>query len=343
MYPFKPIRYRFLDLGTDMWRREFISLLGSAAAWPLAARAQQPSMPVIGYLSARSPADTSHLVDAFRRGLRETGFIEGQNVAIEYRWGFGDHNQLPKLAEELVRKPVTLLVTTGGESAALAAKAATSSIPIAFIIGGDPVAMGLAASLNRPGGNATGISILTSNLEPKRLEFLRELVPQASIIGALLDPNFPPFATQLRDMREAAHSLGAQVREFTASSDTEVDAAFEGVAQRGIGAISIAAGPFFDTRRDRLVSLAARYKVPTMYHFREFTEAGGLMSYGVDSRVTYRQIGVYAGGILTGEKPGDLPVRQPIKFELIINLKTAKALGLTVPLTLQVAADEVLE
>src|ERR1700730_1383635 len=262
MYPFKPIRYRFLDLGTDLWRREFISLLGSAAAWPLAARAQQPSMPVIGYLSARSPADTSHLVDAFRRGLRETGFIEGQNVAIEYRWGFGDHNQLPKLAEELVRKPVTLLVTTGGESAALAAKAATSSIPIAFIIGGDPVAMGLAASLNRPGGNATGISILTSNLEPKRLEFLRELVPQASIIGALLDPNFPPFATQLRDMREAAHSLGAQVREFTASSDTEVDAAFEGVAQRGIGAISIAAGPFFDTRRDRLVSLAARYKVP---------------------------------------------------------------------------------
>jgi putative tryptophan/tyrosine transport system substrate-binding protein len=328
-----------------MKRREFISLIGgAAAAWPLAASAQHsPTMPVIGYLSARSPADTSHLVDAFRRGLRETGFIEGQNVAIEYRWGFGEHNQLAKLAEELVRKPVTLLVTTGGESAALAAKAATSSIPIAFIIGGDPVALGLAASLNRPGGNATGISILTLNLEPKRLEFLRELVPQATIIGALLDPKFQPFATQLHDIREAAQSLGVQVRELSASTDAEIDAAFEGIAQRGIGAISIAAGPLFDTRRDRLVSLAARYKVPTMYHFREFTEAGGLMSYGVDSRATYRQIGVYAGGILTGERPGDLPVRQPIKFELVINLKTAKALGLTIPLTLQVAADEVLE
>jgi putative ABC transport system substrate-binding protein len=325
-------------------RREFITLLGGAAAtWPLAARAQQPAMPVVGYLSARSPADTAHLVDAFRRGLKETGFIEGQNVAIEYRWALGDHSQLPRLAAELVQKAVALFVTTGGESAALAAKAATSAIPIAFIIGGDPIKLGLVTTYNRPGGNATGISILTANLEPKRLELLRELVPQAGIIGGLLDPNFPPFETQLHDLREAAPALGVEVQELRASTDAEIDAAFDSIAQRRIGAIVIAAGPFFDTRRDRLVTLAARYKVPTMYHFREFTEAGGLMSYGVDARVIYRQIGVYAGGILNGEKPSNLPVRQPIKFELVINLKTAKALGLAVPLTLQVAADEVIE
>jgi putative tryptophan/tyrosine transport system substrate-binding protein len=326
-----------------MRRREFISLLGGAPVWPLAARAQQRSMPVIGYLSARSPTDTSHLVDAFRRGLKETGFIEGQNVGIEYRWAFGEQSQLPRLAAELVQNPVALLVTTGGESAALAAKAATSSIPIAFIIGGDPVKLGLAATYHSPGGNATGISILTANLEPKRLELLRELVPQARIIGGLLDPNFPPFETQLRDIREAAHGLGIEVRELRVSTDVEIDAAFDAIAQQRLGAIAVAAGPFFDTRRDRLVTSAARYKIPAMYHFREFTEAGGLISYGVDARVIYRQIGVYAGGILNGEKPSNLPVRQPIKFELVINLKTAKALGLTVPLTLQVAADEIIE
>jgi ABC-type uncharacterized transport system substrate-binding protein len=324
-------------------RRQVIALLGGVATWPVAAGAQQRSMPVIGYLSARSPADTAHLVDAFRRGLRETGFMEGQNVGIEYRWAFGEQSQLPRLAAELVQQPVALLVTTGGESAALAAKAATSSIPIAFIIGGDPVKLGLAATYNSPGGNATGISILTANLEPKRLEFLRELVPQARIIGGLLDPNFPPFETQLHDMREAARGLGIDVRELRVSTDAEIDAAFDTIAQQRIGAIAIAAGPFFDTRRDRLVTSAARYKVPAMYHFREFTEAGGLISYGVDARVIYRQIGVYAGGILNGEKPRDLPIRQPIKFELVINSKTAKALGLTVPLTLQVAADEVIE
>jgi putative ABC transport system substrate-binding protein len=306
-----------------MRRRDFITLLGGAATWPLGARAQQAAMPVIGYLSARSPADTAHLVDAFRRGLKESGFIEGQNVAIEYRWAFGEHSQLPRLAAELVQKPVALLVTTGGESAALAAKTATASIPIAFIIGGDPVKLGLVASYNRPGGNATGISILTSNLEPKRLEFLRELVPQARIVGGLLDPNFPPFEAQLRDMQEAAHGLGIEVQELRASTDAEIDAAFDTIAQQRIGAIAIAAGPFFDTRRDRLVTSAARYKVPAMYHFREFTDAGGLMSYGVEARVVYRQIGVYAGGILNGEKPSDLPVRQPIKFELVINLKGA--------------------
>jgi putative ABC transport system substrate-binding protein len=327
-----------------MRRREFISLLGCAAAtWPLAARAQQPAMPVIGYLSARSPEDTTHLVEAFRRGLSEAGFVEGQNVTIEYRWALGQADRLPGLAADLVRKPVTVLVTTGGESAALAAKAATSTIPIAFIIGGDPVKLGLATTYSRPGGNATGISILTATLEPKRLELLRELVPQASTIGALLDPKFPPYESQLRDLREAARALDLQVQELRASNEAEIDLAFEAVARQRIAALTVVAGPFFDTRRDKLVSLAARYALPTMYHFREFAEAGGLMSYGIDSRVAYRQIGVYAGGILKGEKPGELPVLQPTKFELVINLKTAKALGLRVPLTLQVAADDVVE
>jgi putative tryptophan/tyrosine transport system substrate-binding protein len=327
-----------------MKRRAFITLVGgAAAAWPLAVRAQQPAMPVIGYLSARSPEDTAHLVEAFRRGLSEAGFVEGQNVTVEYRWALGQQDRLPALAADLVRKPVTLFVTTGGESAALAARAATPTIPIAFIIGGDPVKIGLAVSYSRPGGNATGISILTPSLEPKRLELLRELVPQASSIGVLLDPNFPPYADQLRDLREAGRALDLHLHELRASTDAEIDVAFETVARQRIAALMVTAGPFFDTRREKLVALAARHTVPTIHHFREFTAAGGLMSYGIDSRITYRQIGVYAGGILKGEKPAELPVLQPTKFELVINLKTAKALGLKVPLTLQVAADEVIE
>jgi putative ABC transport system substrate-binding protein len=324
-------------------RRDFITLLGGAAAWPLAARAQQPAMPVIGYLSARSPQDTTHLVEAFRRGLSEAGFIEGQNVMIEYRWALGQHDRLPKLAAELVRKPVAVLVSTGGEVAALAAKEATSTIPIAFVIGSDPVKLGLAASYNRPGGNATGINILTNSLEPKRLELLRELVPHASTIGALFDPTFMAYESQFCDVRNAARALDLQVQELRASSDAEIDLAFEAAARQRIAAVTVAAGPFFDTRRDRLVALAARHAVPAMYHFREFPVAGGLISYGIDARVIYRQIGVYAGGILKGEKPSELPILQPTKFELVINLKAAKALGLKVPLTLQVAADEVIE
>jgi putative tryptophan/tyrosine transport system substrate-binding protein len=324
-------------------RRDFITLLGTAAVWSLAARAQQPAMPVIGYLSARSPEDTAHLVEAFRRGLNEVGFVEGRNVTVEYRWALGQANRLPELAADLVRKPVTVLVSSGGESAALAAKAATSTIPLAFIIGGDPVKLGLAVSYSRPGGNATGISILTVSMEPKRLELLRELVPQASTIGALLDPSFPPYESQLRDVRDAARALGLRVQELRASTDAEIDTAFEAVAQQHIRALLVASGPFYDTRRDKLVALAARHAVPTMYHFREFAAAGGLMSYGIDARAVYRQIGVYAGGILKGEKPAELPILQPTKFELVINLKTAKALGLSVPLTLQVAADDVIE
>jgi putative tryptophan/tyrosine transport system substrate-binding protein len=327
-----------------MRRRDFIKgIAGAAAAWPLAARAQQAAMPVIGYLSARSPEDTAHLVEAFRRGLSETGFFEGHNVRIEYGWAFGHQDRLPALVADLVRKPVNVLVSTGGESAALAAKAATSTIPITFIIGGDPVNLGLVASYRRPGGNATGISILTATLEPKRLELLRELMPHVSTIGALLDPNFPPYEGQLRDLREAARALDLQVQELRASTDADIDLAFETVARQRIGALTVVAGPFFDTRREKLVGLAVRHAVPTMYHFREFPVAGGLISYGIDSRVTYRHIGVYAGGILKGEKAAELPVLQPTKFELVINLKTAKALGLKVPLTLQVAADEVIE
>lgn len=322
-----------------MKRRQFIQLIAAGvAAWPLTVCAD---MPVIGYLSARSPEDTGHLVEAFRKGLGEAGFVEGQNVIVEYRWARGQQDRLPDLAADLVRKPVTLLVSTGGEAAALAAKGKTSTIPIAFIIGGDPVKLGLVATYQRPGANATGITILTATLEPKRLELLRELLPNVSTVGALLDPNFPPYEAQLRDLREAARALGLQIQDFRVSDDAAIDKAFETIASQNIGAVIVVAGPFFD--RDKIVALAARHAVPTMYHFREFAEAGGLISYGIDSRVTYRQIGVYAGGILKGEKPADLPVRQPTKFELVINLKTAKALGLKVPLTLQVAADEVIE
>ena len=325
-----------------MKRREFIkiTIATAAFAWPLAVRAQ---MPVIGYLSARSPEDTGHLVEAFRRGLSEAGFVEGQNVMVEYRWARGQQDQLPDLAADLVRKPVTVLVSTGGEAAALAAKGKTSTIPIAFIIGGDPVKLGLVANYKQPGGNATGITILTATMEPKRLELLRELVPHASTIGALLDPNFPPYEAQLRDLREAARALGLQVQDFRVSDDAAIDKAFETIASQKIGAVTVVAGPFFDTRRDKIVALATRHAVPTMYHFREFAEAGGLISYGIDSRITYRQIGIYAGGILKGEKPAQLPVRQPTKFELVINLKAAKTLGLKIPLALQMAADEMIE
>ncbi len=250
-------------------RRDFITLLGGAAtAWPLAARAQQPVVPVIGFLNARSPDDTMPLVAAFRRGLAEGGFVEGQNISIEYRWALGQYDRLAGMAMELAHRPVMLLATAGGEPAALAAKAATSTIPIVFVIGGDPVKQGLATSLNRPGGNSTGVSILTGALEPKRLGLLRELVPGAATIGALLNPSFPLYESQLRDVQQAAHAT-LQVIVLPANTDREIEVAFETVVQRRIPALSVAAAPFFDTRRDKLVALAARHAVPTMYHFRE--------------------------------------------------------------------------
>jgi len=324
-------------------RREFITLLGSMlTAWPLAARAQQAAMPVIGYLSARSPEDTTHLVAAFRRGLAENGCVEGQNVAIEYRWALGQVDRLPALAAELAGRSVAILVATGGESAALAAKAATSTIPIVFSMG-DPVKAGLAASYNRPGGNATGINLLTDTMEAKRLGLLHELVPQAATIGFLLNPNFPSAEEQTKDMQEVARAIGEHIRILRANTDREIEAAFKTVAQDRIGALAVAASPFFDTRRDTLVALAARHAVPTMYHFREFAAAGGLMSYGIDPVDAYRQVGVYAGRILKGAKPADLPVLQPTKFETVINLKTAKTLGIKISDNLLSLADEVIE
>jgi putative ABC transport system substrate-binding protein len=324
-------------------RREFIALIGGAAAWPLMARAQQATLPVIGFLSARSPADTAHLVAAFRKGLGESGFIEGQNVTIESRWAIGQYDRLSAMAQEFVRRPVAVLVATGGEPAALAAKAATSTIPIVFTIGGDPVSEGLAASFSHPGGNSTGITFLTTQLEPKRLGLLHQLVPQATTIGFLLNPSFSRFASQLKDVQDAARVINLQIHILRATTDDEIDAAFEIIARQRITALSVAAAPFFDTRRDKLVALAARYAVPAMYHFREFAEAGGLVSYGTNIADGYRLAGIYTGRVLKGAKPADLPVIEATKFEFVINMKTAKTLGLDVPLGLSAAADELIE
>jgi putative ABC transport system substrate-binding protein len=327
----------------DMKRRDLIRLsAGAAAAWPLPLSAQQATMPVIGYLSARSPGDTAHLVAAFRRGLGDAGFTEGGNVTIEYRWALGQYDRLPALAAELARRPVTVLASTGGEPAALAAKAATSTIPIVFAIGGDPVKQGLTASFSRPEGNATGISLLTNTLEPKRLGLLREMVSRGASIGVLLNPSFPPAQGQLDDIQEAARAANLRLRVFRANTDGEIAAAFDAAARERVAALAVTASPFFDTRRDKLVTLARDHAVPTMYHFREFAEAGGLVSYGIDASDVYRQVGSYVGRILKGVKPADLPVMQASKFELVVNLKTAKALGLTIPQSWLLQADELI-
>jgi putative tryptophan/tyrosine transport system substrate-binding protein len=284
-------------------RREFITLLGAgAAAWPLAARAQQPAMPVIGFLSTRSPDESTHLVSAFRRGLAENGTIEGQNVTIEYRWARGQYDRLPALAAELVHRPVAVFVSTGGDPSALAAKAATTTIPIVSTFITDPVGSGLVASLNRPGGNVTGISLLTAMLEAKRLGLLRELVPLAATVGVLLNPNNPVAAGQLSEMQEAARAIGLQLHVLRSGTDREIDTTFESFTQHRVPALLVTSDSFFITRRDKLAALAARHAVPAMYNIHEYAEAGGLMSYGVDLSDAYRQIGVYAGRILKGEK-----------------------------------------
>jgi putative tryptophan/tyrosine transport system substrate-binding protein len=324
-------------------RREFILTLGGAAAWPVTAKAQQAAMPVIGYLSTRSSEDTTHLAAAFRAGLVQSGYVEGQNVSIEYRWALGQYNRLPELAAELVRRPVTVLATTGGEPAAFAATGATSTIPIVYLIGGDPVKQGLAASFNRPGGNATGVKLLTNFLEPKRFSLLRDLMPGASFFGVLLNPKLPAAEPALRDVEAAAKTVGVQIQPFRASNDDEIDAAFEAIARAQLAALAIIADPFFDTRRQKLVALAAHYAIPTIYHFREYAQAGGLMSYGIDNANAYRQTGVYTGQVLKGAKPGDLPVMQETKFLLVINIKTAKALGIKISDNLLSLADEVIE
>jgi putative ABC transport system substrate-binding protein len=325
-------------------RREFITLVGGvAAAWPLTARAQQPAMPVIGFLSTTSPDSSTHHLVAFHRGLAENGYVEGQNVTIEYRWALGQYDQMPSLAAELVRRSVAVLVAVGGDPSAIAAQAATATISIVATFAGDPVKQGLVASLNRPGRNVTGISNLLTTFEPKRFGLLRELVPKAATVGILFNPNYPTAASQLSEMQEAARATDVRSHVVRASTDRDIDIAFESIAQHHIPALAVAADPFLFARRDKVVALAAHHAVPAMYGFREYTVAGGLMSYGIDLSEVYRQIGVYAGRILKGAKPADLPVMQPTKFELVINLKTAKALGITVPPTLLVSADHVIE
>jgi putative ABC transport system substrate-binding protein len=324
-------------------RREFITLLGGAAAWPLTASAQQSAMPVIGWMSGRSPEDSVHLVAAFREGLRQTGFVENESVLIEYRWALGRYELLPSMAADLVSHGVAVLVGVGGDTSAAAAKQATSTIPVVFGMGGDPVAAGLVASFNRPGGNATGYTLLTALMESKRVGLLHELVPGSAVLGALINPSFPPAARQLQEIEDATRSINQKVVVARASNDTELDAAFLSFVREKVSAIQVAADPFFDTRRDRLIALAAQNRLPAIYHFREFAAAGGLISYGPRITDSYRQGGVYAGRILRGGKPADLPVLQPTNFELVINMKTANALGLLVPNAIQLLADEVIE
>ncbi len=324
-------------------RRQFISALGgTAVAWPLAARTQQPALAVVGFLNSGSASAFEHLVQAFRDGLGEAGYVEGRNVAIEYRWAEGQIDRLPALAAELVQRQVAVIVTSGGDVSARAAKAATSSVPIVSTIGGDPVKEGLVASFNRPGGNLTGATLFAYSAA-KRLELLHELIPKAVTIMALFDPSDPVVVLDREALQAASKTLGLQVRFANAGTVSELDAAFGTIALDRPDGLFVGSNPFFNRQRDQLVGLAARHTIPTIYAFREFPAAGGLISYGSRLADTYRQVGIYAGRILKGESPADLPVVQPTKFELVINLKTAKALGITAPNSLLATADEVIE
>jgi putative ABC transport system substrate-binding protein len=327
-----------------MRRRQFMALLGGAAAWPTVARAQQPAMPVIGFMSARAPGDSGHLVEAFRRGLREGGFVEGQNVRIELRWAHGEYDRLAALAADLVARNVTVIAAVGGDPSPLAAKQATATIPIAFTVGGDPVSAGLVESFNRPGGNMTGVTLRGATLmEPKRLGLLHDLAPTVTLVGALINPSFPAAAHQAQDIEAAARAIGQRVVVAEANNDDELEAAFASLGSAGIGALLVAGSPYFDTRRDRIIAFAARQRLPTLYPFREYAVDGGVLSYGVSITDAYRQAGLYTAKLLKGTKPADLPVQQVDKFELIINLKTAKALGIAISDNLLSLADEVIE
>jgi putative tryptophan/tyrosine transport system substrate-binding protein len=328
-----------------MRRREFITLLGGAGAtWPLAARAQQPAMPVIGLLGSESPDWYKDRLRAFREGLGETGYVEGRNVTIDYRWAGGRNDRLLPLAAELVQRQVALIASLGNTASALAAKAATSTIPIVFRIAADPVEVGLVASLSRPGGNVTGVTTLGVEVGPKQLALLHEVVPAATVVGLLVNPTNPALAeTQSRVLPAAARTLGLRLHVLNASTDRDFDTVFARLAQLRADALVIGVDAFFNSHSDQLAALSARHRVPTISAYQEFTTAGGLMSYGGSIAAASRQAGIYASKILNGEKPADLPVMQSIKLNLIINLKTAKALGLNVPMTLQAAADEVIE
>jgi putative ABC transport system substrate-binding protein len=326
---------------SDMRRREFITLIGGAVAWPLAARAQQSAMRVVGFLSSASAAEYEPLVAAFRKGLGEIGYVEGRNITIEYRWADGHYDRLPELVADLVRRQVDVIAANG--PAAFPAKAATTTIPIVFAAGFDPVDLGLVGSLHQPGGNLTGASMLNVEVVPKRLQLLHELVPTAKVMGLLVNPANPNAAYQSRDLQAAAQTLGVQSQILHASSDNELDMVFARLTELRAGALVIGADVFFNIRSAQLAALALRHAMPAAYQYREFTAAGGLMSYAGSITDSYRQAGIYAGRILKGEKPGDLPIQRSTKLELFLNLKTAKALGLTVPLPLLGRADEVIE
>jgi len=326
-----------------MKRREFIILLSGAAAWPLAAHAQQPIKPVLGFLSANSADALPHFTAAFLEGLSAAGFVDGKNVTIEYRWADAHLERVPALALDLIRRRVDVLFTSGGDVPILVAKGATTTIPIVFITASDPVAMGFVASLNRPGGNVTGVTFIAGELGPKRVELVRELLPKAVVVGLVLNPNIPNAELDAADMETAARGLGLKTHVLHAISDQEIEAAFAKFAELKIDALLVIPDPSFQSRRDQFVRLAARYAVPAIYYSREYVAAGGLVSYGASFTAAFRLAGNYVGRVVRGAKPADLPVEQPTKFELAINLKTAKALGLTVSPTLLSRADEVIE
>jgi len=324
-------------------RREFITLLGGAAAWPLAARAQQAAIPVIGFLSSRSPSESASVEAAFREGLKEAGYIEGQNLHVAFRWADGQFARLPSLAEALVDLRVAVIVAVGGVNAAFAAKSATATIPIVFVVGGDPVANGLVTSLNRPGGNITGMTVMSAELVLKRLELLREIAPKLAALAMLANPLSPESTSEIKDVQAAAQTMGLQLKIFNASTLNELSTAFTAIAELRPDALLVASDPFFLLRREELTVLAARIGAPAIYPFREFAPSGGLISYGTNIASTYRQAGIYTGRILRGAKPAELPIMLPTQFWMVINLKTAKTLGLDVPTTLLARADEVIE